>query len=160
MSIFETKVTPSVNIGTGEIHLMTEDIAGQHYTEVMYTKDKATRAALIALGWTPPDERAEPYKNGRTLILVTELYLDYDGYCTRRQTFRVDYDKFLLWKGDNSFEAGYIEHIVEAAINCSGFCPTSRKYSFDDCSSWYLDIQTAEQETCFETVLTIDVEVG
>ena len=55
MSIFETKITPSVNIGTGEIHLMTEDIAGRHYTEVMQTKDKATRAALIALGWTPPE---------------------------------------------------------------------------------------------------------
>ena len=55
MSIFETKITPSVNISTGEIHLMVKNTAGLHYTEVMQTKDKATRAALIALGWTPPE---------------------------------------------------------------------------------------------------------
>ena len=55
MSIFETKVTPSVNIDTGEIHLMTEDITGRYYREVMRTKDEATRTALIALGWTPPE---------------------------------------------------------------------------------------------------------
>lgn len=55
MSIFETKITPSVNIDTGEIRLMTENTAGQHYTEVIQTKDEATRAALITLGWTPPE---------------------------------------------------------------------------------------------------------
>lgn len=52
---FEIKVTPSVFIDSGEIHLKVQTEADKLYTEVMQTKDKATRAALIALGWTPPE---------------------------------------------------------------------------------------------------------
>lgn len=157
---FETKVTPSIDINTEEIRLMISNTAGQHHTEVMRTKDEAIRAALIALGWTPPTDKNTSSKNGRTLILVTEIYLDYFGSYTGRQTFRVDYDKFLVWKREHAFEAGYIEHILGDAFCGKLFCSTSRKYSFSDCSSWYLDIQTLEPESCFETVLTIDVEVG
>lgn len=157
---FETKVTPSIDINTGEIQLVISDIAGQHFTEVMHTKDEAIRAALIALGWTPPTDKNTSPKNGRTLILVTEIYLDYFGSYIGRQTFRVDYDKFLVWKREHAFEAGYIEHILGDAFCGKLFCSTSRKYSFSDCSSWYWDIQTLEPENCFETVLTIDVEVG
>lgn len=117
---FETKVTPSVNTNTGEIPLVISDIAGQHFTEVMHTKDEAIRAALIALGWTPPADKNTSSKNGRTLILVTEIYLDYFGSYTGRQTFRVDYDKFLVWKREHAFEAGYIEHILgmRFVVNC------------------------------------------
>lgn len=156
---FETKVTPSIDINTEEMRLMISNAAGQHFTEVLRTKDEATRAALIALGWTPPTDKNTSSKNGRTLILVTEIYLDYFGSYTGRQTFRVDYDKFLVWKREHAFEAGYIEHILEDAFCGKLFCSTSRKYSFSDCSSWYLDIQTLEPENCFETVLTIDVDV-
>lgn len=55
MSKFKIKVTPSVFIDSGEIHLKVQTEADKLYTEVMKTKDKATRAALIALGWTPPE---------------------------------------------------------------------------------------------------------
>lgn len=55
MSKFEIKVTPSVFVDSGEIHLKVQTEADKLYTEVMKTKDKATRAALIALGWTPPE---------------------------------------------------------------------------------------------------------
>lgn len=156
----ETKVTPSVNINTGEIQLVISNTAGQHHTEVLRTKDEAIRAALISLGWTPPTDKNTSSKNGRTLVLVTEIYLDYFGSYTGRQTFRVDYDKFLVWKREHAFEAGYIEHILGDAFCGKLFCSTSRKYSFSDCSSWYWDIQTLEPENYFETVLTIDVEVG
>lgn len=157
---FETKVTPSIDINTGEITVLVEAMGQRISKDVMYTKDEATRAALIAMGWTPPAEKGVSCKNGRTLILVTENYLDYNGRYTGRQTFRVDYDKYLAWKESNTFKAGYIEHILGDAFCGKLFCSTSRKYSFSDCSSWYWDIQTPEPENCFETVLTIDVEVG
>lgn len=157
---FETEVTPSIDINTGEITVLVEAIGQRISKDVMYTKDEATRAALIAMGWTPPAEKNTSSKSGRTLILVTEIYLDYFGSYIGRQTFRVDYDKFLVWKREHAFEAGYIEHILGDAFCGKLFCSTSRKYSFSDCSSWYWGIQTLEPENCFETVLTIDVEVG
>lgn len=98
---FETNVTPSIDINTGEIQLVISNTAGQHHTEVMHTKDEAIRAALIALGWTSPTDKNTSSKNGRTLILVTKIYLDYFGSYTGRQTFRVDYDKFLVWKRES-----------------------------------------------------------
>lgn len=55
MSEFKIKVTPSVFVDSGEIHLKVQTEADKLYTEVMKTKDKATRASLIALGWTPPE---------------------------------------------------------------------------------------------------------
>lgn len=55
MSKFEIKVTPSVFIDSGEIHLKVQTKLDEIHTEVMKTKDKATRAALITLGWTPPE---------------------------------------------------------------------------------------------------------
>lgn len=55
MSEFEIKVIPSVFIDSGEIHLKVQTELDYLYTEVMKTKDKVTRAALIAIGWTPPE---------------------------------------------------------------------------------------------------------
>lgn len=49
----------------GEIHLTTEILDGfegakrQLGVEIMRTKEKAVREALIALGWTPPDNELE-----------------------------------------------------------------------------------------------------
>lgn len=56
MTTNKYEIFPEIFHDTGEIHL-NSSLAGEKIkTEVMKTKDAATRSALIALGWTPPDQ--------------------------------------------------------------------------------------------------------
>ena len=96
----------------------------------------------------------------KTLIIVNEKHLDYEGVQTGSDTYRIDYDKFLAWKEDNDFEAGYVEHIIDDAISGASYSSTSRKYSFSNCPEWYLPVLTKEPSCKFGMVLNIEVEVG
>jgi len=57
------KVTPEVDFETEEVRLKLEtsykEMVTQVSREVLRTKEKAVRAGLIALGWTPPGEDKE-----------------------------------------------------------------------------------------------------
>lgn len=96
----------------------------------------------------------------KTLVIVNEKHLDYEGVQTHSTTYRVDYDKFLAWKDENDFEAAYVEHIIDEAISGVSYYPTSRKYSFSDCPDWYLPILATEPTCKFSMVFNIEVEVG
>ena len=96
----------------------------------------------------------------KTLIIVNENHLDYEGIQTHSVTYRVDYDKFLTWKDENDFKAGYVEHIINEAISGVSYYSTSRKCSFSDCPDWYSPIVTTEPSCKFGTVFSIEVEVG
>lgn len=52
----DIKSTPTVCFETGQVTIQTE-IAEQIRTAVFCTKEEAIREALIALGWTPPDDQ-------------------------------------------------------------------------------------------------------
>lgn len=55
MTTIETKVWTSADNDSGEIRLIVETLGQKYATEVMQTRDRATRQALITLGWTPPE---------------------------------------------------------------------------------------------------------
>lgn len=56
MNEISWKITPEVCFNTQEVRLKVEALGEKISTEVMKTKEDATRAALIALGWTPPGD--------------------------------------------------------------------------------------------------------
>ena len=60
---------PSIDPENGVVMLGVQDYAGRITQEIMRTKEKAIREALIALGWTPPVEPPEwwneNHNNGR-----------------------------------------------------------------------------------------------
>lgn len=56
MTTIKYEIFPEIFHDTGEIHLNSSLAGDKIKTEVMKTKDAATRSALIALGWTPPDQ--------------------------------------------------------------------------------------------------------
>lgn len=53
---FTRKFQYRVDFQSGEIQLETMDAERAIMREVIKTKDKAIRSALITLGWTPPPE--------------------------------------------------------------------------------------------------------
>jgi hypothetical protein len=58
--------TPSIDREKGLVMLDTEDWGGKITREVMNTKERAIRRALIALGWIPPPgERTESPRDTR-----------------------------------------------------------------------------------------------
>ena len=148
-------VTASVDLDQKTIKLR-ENLFGNVSESIMDTKDKAIREALIALGWTPPENKKT---SSGTLIVIKEKYMDWEGRVDWEKTFRIDYEKWLDWKVERSFESGYVEHIILSALGGSKFHTTGRKYSFGDCSDWYTEIQTAKPESDFEKVFSIEVEV-
>lgn len=59
MTTIEYKIFPEIFHDTGEIHLKCQMLAERFSVEVMKTKEAAIRSALIALGWTPPEQPTE-----------------------------------------------------------------------------------------------------
>ena len=61
-----------------------------------------------------------------------------------REAFVVDTDKILAaWESRDemrTFQLGYVEHIVDAALAGKTFMSTSEKYSFGDEPRWYTSI--------------------
>jgi hypothetical protein len=55
---FKMTVTPFFNLESREFGCDTTDIAGMIHRKVACAKDEATKQALKALGWTPPEENA------------------------------------------------------------------------------------------------------
>lgn len=61
-NLMKWELAPTVNHATGDITVTTSmpDLRGQMAVvshELMRTRDAAFREALIALGWTPPNEK-------------------------------------------------------------------------------------------------------
>jgi hypothetical protein len=74
--------------------------------------------------------------------------------------FIVDVDKILAaWESRDelrTFQLGYVEHIVDAALAGKSFMSTSEKYSFGDEPLWYTAILADEGAV---PDLTIEVQV-
>lgn len=61
-----------------------------------------------------------------------------------KEAFVVDTDKILAaWESRDeirTFQLGYVEHIIDAALAGKTFMSTSEKYSFGDEPLWYTSI--------------------
>lgn len=53
-----TEIRPHLDIKeqTLEFESVTDGLIKQHFTETINFKDECVRKALIALGWTPPED--------------------------------------------------------------------------------------------------------
>lgn len=77
-----------------------------------------------------------------------------------QEAFLVDVDKILVaWESRDeirTFQLGYVEHIIDAALDGVKFMSTSEKYSFGDEPLWYTSILADEGAV---PGLTIEVQV-
>ncbi len=85
------------------------------------------------------------------------IYDDPDlAHMNSSETFRISTRKIAELK-DRLYGLDYVQHLIDSALLGSQYTATSRKYSFSDTPSWWVDI--VPDADCQDPVRTIEVEI-